>query len=571
MKFFVVCPRGLEGPLHDELNRIISEALNSQHAPLKETMRSATVGELPLKPTGGIECSGSLALAMILNLQSRVASRILLQVFHSTYKQEEDIYQVARKIAWEDWFNPDQTLRVDVTAQRSNLTSLNFVTLRIKDAICDRFREITGSRPTIETATPDVRVMAFLDATHITLYIDTSGEPLFKRGWRDEKGAAPLKENLAAGILALTGWQPEQPLFDPMCGSGTILIEAAQIAKRIAPGVIRAGILGSSIDLNQVNQLLPSMAQTQLDNLNEVEKTEKSYKELTEPDQVTSKDSLQNNSSNSVWQAPILVETGKPLVSVSNPPLVKKRVDQIERAENSLDDRKKNQKDLRKDSVALYKPSRVDLVNTIQGFGFSRLRPFQENTQLELWQLMKEDASQLMQQYEATPLFISGSDINEQMVAICKRNWQKAYLPGTPSIVQIDALQVKAPNLEAGKTGIIIFNPPYGERLEIKGGGKGVDDTERKQRGARDPLPKNISDPEFVDFLVQFGRHLKDRFDGWQMDILTADMGLAGQLRMKETKRTPLFNGAIECRLFRFQIRKVRESSLNVNKDGLVD
>ena len=104
-------------------------------------MRSAIVGELPLKPTGGIECSGSLALAMILNLQSRVASRILLQVFHSTYKQEEDIYQVARKIAWEDWFNPDQTLRVDVTAQRSNLTSLNFVTLRIKDAICDRFRE----------------------------------------------------------------------------------------------------------------------------------------------------------------------------------------------------------------------------------------------------------------------------------------------------------------------------------------------------------------------------------------------------------------------------------------------
>jgi putative N6-adenine-specific DNA methylase len=92
--------------------------------------------------------------------------------------------------------------------------------------------------------------------------------------------------------------------------------------------------------------------------------------------------------------------------------------------------------------------------------------------------------------------------------------------------------------------GVMLFNPPYGERLEIKGG-----------RGARDALPKNNNSPEFMEFLNQFGKHLKDDFQGWQVDVLTADMGLPGQLRMKESKRTPLFNGPLECRLFRFEIK----------------
>jgi putative N6-adenine-specific DNA methylase len=120
---------------------------------------------------------------------------------------------------------------------------------------------------------------------------------------------------------------------------------------------------------------------------------------------------------------------------------------------------------------------------------------------------------------------------------------------------QIDALAAKSPFGDMKKTGVIVFNPPYGERIELKGG-RGDQNEDKKSRGARDPLPKNISDPQFVEFLANFGRHLKDQFDGWQMDVLTADMGLPGQLRMKETKRTPLFNGAIECRLFRFEIRK---------------
>jgi putative N6-adenine-specific DNA methylase len=111
--------------------------------------------------------------------------------------------------------------------------------LRIKDGIVDRLRTLSGARPSIDRQDPDVRVFAYLDQRTVTLYIDLSGEPLFKRGWRADKGEAPLKENLAAGLLALAGWTPEVPLLDPFCGSGTIVIEAATIATRRAPGLNR--------------------------------------------------------------------------------------------------------------------------------------------------------------------------------------------------------------------------------------------------------------------------------------------------------------------------------------------
>ncbi len=132
-------------------------------------------------------------------------------------------------------------MRVDVTAIKSPLKSLDFVTLRIKDGICDRFRRDCGDvRPSIDTRAPDVRVHGFLTEDACTLYVDTSGDPLWQRGLRQKSVEAPLKENLAAGVLRLTGWQPGTPLFDPMCGSGTFLLEAAQIAHGIAPGARRS-------------------------------------------------------------------------------------------------------------------------------------------------------------------------------------------------------------------------------------------------------------------------------------------------------------------------------------------
>jgi putative N6-adenine-specific DNA methylase len=126
-----------------------------------------------------------------------------------------------------------------VSARPCPLKSLDFATLRIKDAICDAFRRVSKSRPSVDTQRPDIRVDAFLDPTHLTLYLDTSGEPLFKRGFRAATVEAPLRENLAAGLLRLAGWTPDDGLLDPMCGGGTIALEAALRARDIAPGLSR--------------------------------------------------------------------------------------------------------------------------------------------------------------------------------------------------------------------------------------------------------------------------------------------------------------------------------------------
>ena len=151
----------------------------------------------------------------------------------------DDILDLARATPWERWFGAEQTLRVDTSAIKSPVQSLQYCNLRAKDGICDRLREREGERPDIDTVRPDARVHLFLTGHTATLYLDTSGESLFKRGWRLDKGEAPLRENLAAGMLALAGWDPAAPLLDPFCGSGTILIEAAWIALGVPPGISR--------------------------------------------------------------------------------------------------------------------------------------------------------------------------------------------------------------------------------------------------------------------------------------------------------------------------------------------
>jgi putative N6-adenine-specific DNA methylase len=401
------------------------------------------------------------------------------------YRQEDDLYKLASGLAWEEWFTSKQTLRVDVTAHRSPLKSLNFATLKIKDAIVDRLRDVTGDRPSIDTAFPDVRVQAHLTATQVPIYLDTSGEALFKRGWRDEKGDAPLKENLAAGILSITAWKPGQTLFDPMCGSGTFLIEAAQMALAIPPGAIRAGMYG---------------------------------------------------------------DDAKP-------------------------------------TRLAYRP----LITSAHGFGFQRLKPFHESAEQKRWVELKEASQALMlekrKQYPSIEaLKISGGDINEKLVSMFKGNWQRAQLPDQPVVRQVDALAAKAPsNLSEG---VMLLNPPYGERLVIKGG-RGQERDSRSElqpddrdepenrfelnletgrqsakRSSRESLKKlqaqEEQDPKFVEFLRQFGQHLKDDFGGWNIFVLTADMALPGQLRIKESKRTPLFNGPLECRLFKFEMHAKR-------------
>ena len=217
--FFAVCPRGLEAALSDELAVLGAQSLRVE--------------------AGGVAFGGTLAVAYAANLHSRIASRVLWQVGRRGYLSEQHLYDATQEVRWQDLMSPKQTLRVDVTASRSPLHSLEFAMLRIKDGIVDRLRVLTGDRPSIDRTNPDVRVFAYLDASTVTLYVDLSGEPLFKRGWRADKGEAPLKENLAAGLLALAGWTPSIPLSDLFCGSGTIVIEAASIAARRAPGLNR--------------------------------------------------------------------------------------------------------------------------------------------------------------------------------------------------------------------------------------------------------------------------------------------------------------------------------------------
>ncbi|WP_071467053.1 THUMP domain-containing class I SAM-dependent RNA methyltransferase [Polynucleobacter asymbioticus] len=485
MRFFVVCPGGLEVPLAQELAEIAQR-------PDSKALGTWVIDLTPTSPTGGVGLAGPLSAAMALNLHSRIASRVLLQMAQAPYRQEEDLYKLASGLAWEDWFTSKQTLRVDVTAHRSPLKSLNFATLKIKDAIVDRLRDVTGDRPSIDTAFPDVRVQAHLTATQVTIYLDTSGEALFKRGWRDEKGDAPLKENLAAGILSITGWKSGETLFDPMCGSGTFLIEAAQKTLAIPPGAIRAGMYG---------------------------------------------------------------DDAKP-------------------------------------SRLAYRP----LVTSAHGFGFQRLKPFNEVTEQKCWATLKEGSlneilAQRKQYPSAESLRISGGDINEKLVAMFKGNWQRAQLPEQPVVRQIDALASRPP--VNSDSGVMLLNPPYGERLVIKGG-RGQDrnaqesydesdepenrfelnlETGRQsaKRSSRESLKKlqaqEEQDPKFVEFLRQFGQHLKEAFGGWNIFVLTADMALPGQLRIKESKRTPLFNGPLECRLFKFEMHAKRPVANDSEKE----
>jgi putative N6-adenine-specific DNA methylase len=410
-EFFAPCPRGLETALAAEL---------AETAQRRLPPGALDVGaEVP----GGVHFRGNWAGGIAANLHSRIASRVLLKIAQRPYRSEQDIYALAREQRWEQWFSPNETLRIDITAIKSPLRSLEFATLRVKDAICDRMREKSGARPSIDTAYPDVRVFAFLTAGDCTLYLDTSGEPLFKRGWRLDKGAAPLRENLAAGILRLTGWTPGTPLYDPMCGSGTFLAEAAQVALDIAPGLTRS-------------------------------------------------------------------------------------------------------------------------------FGFERLKQFDSAA----WRHLKSEANTARNaaQSKAGDLHIYGSDISDVMLEKARANFARAGLGAVP-LKQLDARNMTPPE---DAPGILVANPPYGERIEVRG---------RNARGEARPTARDRdedgegfrraeSDAPDAEFFHALGDALKQRFTGWRAFVLTSDRKLPGQLRLRESAKTPLFNGALECRLFRFDL-----------------
>ena len=369
--FFAPCPRGLAPALAEELG-----ALGAQRAQAAEA---------------GVSFTGPFDLVYAANLHSRIASRILWQVAQFPYANENDVYERGKEVPWQEYFTAERTFKVETNAHRSPVKSLDFVTLRVKDAIADHFRGALGRRPSVSPRDPDVRVHAFLDAKTCTLYVDTSGEPLFKRGRRDFTGEAPLKKNLAAGILRIAGWHPGVALLDPMCGAGTFLSEAADISLGRAPGRSRA-------------------------------------------------------------------------------------------------------------------------------FGFQNLARYNAST----WERLLAKAQR--DEKPVAPLPIYGPDLYGRTVDHARMNLRDAGLEGAVTLKQVNLLELSAP----APTGMLVTNPPYGVRLGEK--------------------------EDLAQFYPQLGDTLKKCFAGWTAYILSGDPGLAKLIRLSASKRTVLFNGALECRLYEYRM-----------------
>ncbi len=380
-QYFATCPRGLEALLVNELKQCNAKDIT---------------------PTdGGVAFAGELSVCYSANLHSRITTRVLMQVGRGKYATEDDLYQAAYKLNWPNWFDVKHDFMVKVTGVKCPLKSLEFATLRIKDAVCDKFRQAVGSRPYIDTKTPAVRIHAYLTADSYQFYVDTSGDALYQRGNRKASIEAPLRENLAAGILQLSGWQAGQPLLDPMCGSGTFLLEAAMMALNIAPGLRRS-------------------------------------------------------------------------------------------------------------------------------FGFEKLKNFESDT----WKKIKNAA--LKQAQPATFQKIYGSDSDLRAVRVARQNLSEAGLLEAVQLAQTDITEVIPP----ADNGVLVANPPYGVRIG--------------------------EDEELALLYPKMGEALKRRFAGWNTYFLTNDMRLPKLMRLTPSKRTPLFNGPLECRLF--EIKMVAGSN---RKQGL--
>ena len=434
---FLPCAQGVEPLLAAECRALLASG-----AP-------AVVIESIEESRGGVRLSAGPLEAMRLNLHSRLAQRVLWPLRGARYRDEHDLYAAAREVDWAQWITPQQTLRVDTSAWRSPLRSLNFATLRIKDAVCDVMREKTGERPSVDTQRPHLPLMLYLGPEEFMLYVDLSGEALFKRGWRDArggrvdvKGEAPLKETLAAAMLAAAGWQGREEdgaLLDPCCGAGTIAIEAAQIACGMAPGLQRA-------------------------------------------------------------------------------------------------------------------------------FAFEKLAPFRPH--LPDWQRIKAQARAAV---HPPRVAVHAGDVSFRMTDFAQRNAERAGVAQAIAFKTADALQRPAP----AERGVIVMNPPYGERIAAKGRGQGPgqrhpispatpshgswDDTfEASQRepsaaGARSSR-EHFEEGNASVFYEGLAAQWKRAYPGWTAWVLTPELKLPGLMRLKESRRVPMFNGAIECRLFRFDM-----------------
>ncbi len=224
-QFFATCPKSLEGLL-------LTEILQLGATDVRETV-------------AGVYFSGSIETAYRVCLWSRLANKVLLPLTSFDVNSQEDLYNGTRSIPWQDHLSPTGTLLVDFVGTSDAIRNTQFGAVKVKDAIVDTLRDLTGERPSVAKRDPDLRINTRLSKDKVVISIDLSGESLHRRGYRLKQGSAPMKENLAAGILLRAGWPQIAAdggaLLDPMCGSGTILIEAALMAADIAPGLGRVG------------------------------------------------------------------------------------------------------------------------------------------------------------------------------------------------------------------------------------------------------------------------------------------------------------------------------------------
>ncbi|WP_370583981.1 bifunctional 23S rRNA (guanine(2069)-N(7))-methyltransferase RlmK/23S rRNA (guanine(2445)-N(2))-methyltransferase RlmL [Motiliproteus sp. SC1-56] len=381
---FISCPKGLETLLAEEVSSLGGEAVTATAA--------------------GVYCEGGLALAYRICLWSRLANRVLLPLAKFPVDSAEDLYRGVQSIEWLEHLRSTGTLLVGFVGTSRGIKNTHFGALKVKDAIVDQVRSRTGARPSIDKATPDLRINLYLSKGEARLSLDLSGESLHRRGYRSRGGAAPLKENLAAALLLRSGWPAmaaeQRPLIDPMCGSGTLLIEAALMAAGIAPGLLR------------------------------------------------------------------------------------------------------------------------------QRFGFENWLKHEPG----LWQQLLREARQArLAAQEATLPEIHGYDANPEAVSIARGNIQRAGMEKHIRVSQRELADLKPLTHKRDlPPGLLLTNPPYGERLS--------------------------ETPVIVYLYRHLGQALRAGFEGWKAGVFTSNPDLGKAIGLRATKQYKLFNGALPSKLLLFDI-----------------
>lgn len=387
-KFFASCSKGVEDLLQKELELLTAPDIKIH--------------------TGGVSFGGEFEHAYKACLWSRVASRILYELKDFKIETDEDLYNEIIDVDWSAHFSEVNTLAIDCFSSHSVVNNSHFATLRVKDAIVDQFMEKFNERPSISKDNPDIRLNVYLSDKQCLLYIDLSGEALHKRGYRQSVGSAPLRETLAASMLYRARWneyyEQGKPLNDPMCGSGTLLIEAAMMASNTAPGLLR------------------------------------------------------------------------------------------------------------------------------NHFGFINWKQFDE----KIWDAVLNDAKNKKQISKKSMPIICGSDSDEILVGIARKNIEDAGFASFIKVSLQDATEKLQPCSDiatAGRTGLLITNPPYGKR---------------------------IGHVELLRTLYyRFGKQLKANFFGWTAVIITSEQVLAQSLGLRAFRKNTLFNGALRSVLYQYHIDSV--------------